>query len=591
MYAERSEDVIWLWTELHEAELVRQIPGSRWHRDHKKWWVPLSWAACISMRGIFGDDLEIGPDLTAWAEHELETRIGPCMELREAEDAEIPAEVLPPLPKVGDVVNGETVEEDWDLEPRQRAGILYLATAERALLGDGMGSGKTIQLIMTLQLLDFLGKDPYPAVIVSPNSMKETWRQELERWAPGRSVMVVEGGAAKRRKQLAEEGVDVFVLNWEQLRFHSRCAGYGTIKLTDKEKEPKELNALEYHSFIADEAHRAKNPKSQQTRAAWAVSWKAKYRFGATGTPLSRTPEDMWSIMRMIEPTEWPSKTKFIDRYGLQSWSNFGFMDVVGIKGETREELFRFLDPRFIRRPTQIVVPALRPKLPPQIRRVELPAKQRKAYDQMAKDLLAQLDTGVLMATNPLSQLTRLIQLAAAYGEIDEEGNMRLSEPSAKLDALDDVMEELGPEEPLVVFAESRQLIELASLRLQKQNITHGMIVGGMNAAHRQKSIDDFQAGDLRAVLVTLGAGGEGLTLTKARYSVFLQRSFSLIKNLQAEDRTWRKGQMREVQRIDIMAKDTIEDHILDVGFDREDKLQELCRDEETVKRWLLKKK
>jgi SNF2 family DNA or RNA helicase len=90
---------------------------------------------------------------------------------------------------------------------------------------------------------------------------------------------------------------------------------------------------------------------------------------------------------------------------------------------------------------------------------------------------------------------------------------------------------------------------------------------------------------------VTLGAGGEGLTLTKARYSVFLQRSFSLIKNLQAEDRTWRKGQMREVQRIDIMAKDTIEDHILDVGFDREDKLQELCRDEETVKRWLLKKK
>lgn len=589
MYAELADGIIWLRSEFHQIELVKQIPGSRWHTEHKLWWVPVSWAACITMRGIFKDELEIGPELTAWATRELDERIMPCLNLREAEDCGLPADLLPPLPKVGDEVGGEIVEQDWDLEPRQRVGVRYLATAGKALLGDGMGSGKTPQTIMALQLLDYEGKNPYPAIIVAPNSMKQTWANEFARWAPTVSTVVVQGGAAKRRKQLADEDAQVFIMNWEQLKSHSRCAGYGTIKLTEKEKEPKELNAMELRTFVADEAHRAKNPKTQQTRAAWQVAWQCEFRFALTGTPLAKSPQDTWALMHMLEPTEWPSKGKFIDRFALQSWSNFGFMDVVGLKGETRDEFFKILDPRFIRRPTKIVVPSLQDKLPPQIRLVELPPKQRKAYDQMRKDLLAELDSGILMATNPLTKMTRLVQLAAAYGEIDEEGNLRLAEPSAKLDGLDDVLEEIGPDEAAVVFAESRQLIELGATRLEKRGETYGLITGKIPNALRQKSVDEFQAGDLRVILATLGAGGEGLTLTNARHSVFLQRSFSIIKNLQAEDRVWRKGQMRKVQRIDIVAADTIEDHIKEVGADREDRLEELCRDEEQVRRWLLK--
>jgi SNF2 family DNA or RNA helicase len=587
MYVERGGDRIWCFVEFREQELIQKIPGAKWDKDNSLWWVPLSWASCQQLRGVLGPNLSIGPDLTAWATYELQTRVQPCLALRDAEDAVLPENLLPKdLPKAGETFNGELVEQDWDLEPRQRAGVRFLATARRAALCDGMGSGKTVQTICALRLLEIEGQDPFPAVVVCPNSMKKTWEKEWALWDPRRKVQVVSGGAAQRRKQLAS-GADVFIFNWESLRYHTRVAGYGSIRLTDSEKEPKELQQIPLRTFIADESHRAKNPSAKQTRAAWQVARQCEHRFALTGTPVANSPEDTWAIMHMVEPDEWPAKGQFLDRYALQSWSQFGFMNVVGIRGDVRDEFLRILDPRFLRRPTAIVVPGLKAKLPLQVREVDLLPKQRKAYDQLKKELLAELESGVLMATNPLTRMTRLVQLAASYGEVDEHGNLTLTEPSSKLDALMEILEEIGEDEQAVVFAESRQLIELAAARLDKAKITKGMITGAIDVHRRQSAVDDFQGGRSRVILATLGAGGEGITLTAARHSIFLQRSFSLVKNLQAEDRIWRKGQMREVQRIDIMAANTIEQHVFDVGLEKQARLEEICRDEETLRRWL----
>jgi SNF2 family DNA or RNA helicase len=587
MYVELSSDRIWCWVEFRENELIQKVPGAKWNQEHSLWHLPLSWAGCQQLRGVFGTALQIGPELAAWAAQDLQARVGPCLSLRDAEDAEMPASLLPKdLPKAGDIRDGEVVEQDWDLEPRQRAGVRFLATAHRAALCDGMGSGKTVQTICALRLLEIEGQNPFPAVVVCPNSMKATWAKEWALWDPRRKVQVVSGSATQRRKQI-ESGADVLVFNWEGLRYHSRVAGYGSIRLTDKEKEDGDLQAIALRTLVADEAHRAKNPSAKQTRAAWQVAKQCMFRFALTGTPVANSPEDTWAIMHMVEPDEWPSKGQFLDRYALQSWSQFGFMNVVGIRGDVRDEFFRILDPRFIRRPTEIVVPDLKAKLPPQVREVDLLPKQRKAYDQLKKELLAELESGVLMATNPLTRMTRLVQLAASYGELDEHGNLTLTEPSSKLDALMDILEEIGDEESAVVFAESRQLIELAAARCTKSKILHGLITGAIDVHRRQAAVDDFQAGRIRVILATLGAGGEGLTLTAARHSIFLQRSFSLVKNLQAEDRIWRKGQMREVQRIDIMAADTIEQHVFDIGLEKQARLEEICRDEETLRRWL----
>ena len=567
---ELEGDRILIHTEYRHRELTKQVPGVRYDRDMMLWSCPVSWAACVQLRGVFQDELEIGPNLAAWASNEYASRVNPCLYLRDAEDS--PAGLMP-------IYRGE------DLEPRQRAGVAFLCYAQQACLADGMGSGKTVQLICALETLDDLGAEAFPALIICPNSMVHKWVDEWNTWAPHRKAVMVKGGAAKRRK-IMDEGADVYVINWEGLRTHSRLAPYGNIRLTEKEKEPKELNGLGLRTVIADEAHRGKSPRAQQTRAWWWLSWQATFRYAATGTPVANSPEDAWSIMHGVAPREYPSKVAFIERYALQSWNNFGGMTVVGLRGETREEFFKFFDARFIRRPTQVVIPNIAKKLPPQIRTIELGTKQRKAYDDLRKEMLTQLDSGVLTATNPLTRLTRLLQLASAYGEVNEEGNLLLTEPSAKLDALDDLYEELG-DEPVVVFAESKQLINLAAARCAKAKLPFGLITGDIKPSAREEAVRSFQNGDLRALLVTLGAGGEGLTLTATRFPVFLQRSFSLIKNLQAVDRAWRRGQERDVQPIIFKAENTVEDRVEQVGWDKEDRLEEITRDAETLRRLL----
>lgn len=88
-------------SEYREKELTRLVPGVRYDRDEQVWRVPLSWAACCQLRGVFGDSLEIGPELTAWAWNEVKTRIEPCMALREAEDLPESDPVLGRLRELG----------------------------------------------------------------------------------------------------------------------------------------------------------------------------------------------------------------------------------------------------------------------------------------------------------------------------------------------------------------------------------------------------------------------------------------------------------------------------------------------------------
>lgn len=558
-----------LETEYRERELCQEA-GAKYDDDERVWYVPLSWASCVQLRGVFQERLQVGQDLSDWAAHELETRINPCLALRLATEA------------TAEVDSAEL------LEPLQRVGVQFLATARQALCGDGMGSGKTVEAISAAETMaQWYGEDEvFPALVVCTNSMVWKWEEEILKWSHDRSVAVLKGGAATRRKKI-EAGADWFVVNWEGLAGHSRLSKYGSVALTDKDKEEKELNAVGLRTVIADEAHRAKNPKSKQTRAWWWLSHRASNRIALTGTPVVRTPEDLWSIMHGVDPKEWPSKVAWTERYGLKSWNLFGGMSVVGLRGDTQAELFKFLDPRFIRRPTKAVIPNIACKLPPQFRYVELAPKQRKAYKQMKEEMLAELEGGVAVATSQLARMTRLLMLASAYGEIDPDtGVITMADPSCKVDALMDVVDELDSES-LVVFAQNRQLIDLASARLTKAGVEHGLITGQVPDLARAQAVTRFQNGEFPLILCTIDAGGEGLTLTKARHVVFLQRSFSHAKNIQAEDRVWRRGQDRPVQPIIIVARETVESRVLAIGREKEIRLEEVVRDGETLRKFL----
>lgn len=577
----------------HERHLVGQIAGSRF--TDQMWTVPASWASCQALRGVFGQNLQLGPQLTRWAKEERALRVDPANLLRDV--LEVPEQHPVSVQKILDVLAEIEAGASRKLYKYQVADLVFLVLNRRALLGNEPGLGKTGVVIRTIQVMHALGMDPFPVVITCPNSLKSTvWANELEMWAPELAYTVVEGGAATRRKQI-EDGTQVKIINWESLRLHTRLARFGQRELTDAEKAPKELNTLAPRFAVFDEAHKAKDPNAKQTRAAWALADGAAYKIAMTGTPVANNVADLWSILRLLDGNAFPAKTKFVERYAHVTLNAFGGTEVSGLRPDTKDEFFRVINPMLRRVPKSAALPQLPPKLPVQYRETPMSPKQKKAYDEMAASMLAWLETSeggteLLTAAGVLAQLTRLCQFSAATAQLDADNNVTLAAPSSKVDDLIELLEEMG-DKPLVVAAVSRQLIELAAERLAKEGISHGLITGAQTVAERTEAVDRFQSGKDRVILLTLGAGAEGLTLTKADTMLFMQRDWSAIKNAQAEDRIHRIGAEghESITIIEQITPGTVEEHKLALLEQKQGRIQEVLRDADALRKLLGAKK
>lgn len=566
-------------TEYRDKNAIKSIPGAKWSQTGH-WRLPLAWASCVALRGVFGDRLEIGEELVAWAVNERQTRVEPAMALRDALDA----------------------EGDDRLFPPQRAGVKWLQTTKRGLLGDPMGTGKTRQILMAIP------EDGWPAIVVTPNGVRTGWANEVDKLGLDCEVRVLDGSAAKRRKAL--EGIEdgnrvLVVVNWESLRSLSRLAPYGSIHLlrctehggedpavTESRCEVhlKALNNIPWRTVVRDEAHRAKDPQSKQTRASWALQHapSVRYCWDATGTPLAQNLGDLWAIMHGNSPEDFPRKSTFIERYATATWNSWGSLEVGGVNPQNSSELFSFLDPRFRHVPKEALLPFLPAKMRQEWTCTMTP-KQKKAYEDMARTMIAELESGVLVTTNPLAQYARLMQFSSAYAEINDDGEVKLHAPSCKVDALVEILDNLG-DESVAVGMVSRQLLALCADKLRELGITFSVVQGGQTMDERQKSIDDFQSKKVRVILLTVQSGGTGITLTTAPYLIMLQRSWSLIDNMQTEDRVHRIGseQHAQVTIIDVFAEGTMEvgrqiERLQEKGAN----LNEILRDAETLKKVL----
>jgi SNF2 family DNA or RNA helicase len=564
-------------------ELCKSIPGATYDSKLQMWKLPVSWSACLALRSTFRDDLVLGDRISAWAVNERASRVDPANFLRDQEQ----------LPEG---------EGDEDLFPHQRAGVKFLSTAKRALLADEPGLGKTAQAIRALKKIQEDGGEPFPAMVVCPNTLKKNWQREFKKWWPEIKVQVIKGTATQRRKQFDEEA-DVYVINWESLRSHSRLAPYGSVALArcsacgghdDKVTENRcevhlrELNAIDFKSVIADEIHRSKDPKSKQTRALWSATGDAEIRFALTGTPVANNVLDMWPILHWLAPEEWPSRTRWIERMVDTMLNAFGGMMVLGVKPHMEAEFQATINPRMRRMLKARVLPWL-PEMMFERRDIEMSAKQKKAYEQMRDTMIAELEGGggAVVAPSVLTQTTRLNQLASSFAEItvDEttlEEKVILAEPSCKVDAvMDDIKAGDFGDDSVAVCAVSRQLIELLSARMTKEGIAHGLITGAQSEDERTKAIDDFQSGKIKWILFTAQAGGVGVTLTTGRRLVMLQRPWSLVDHKQALDRIHRIGSEihDSVIIMDYVTEGTIEERVLQVLETKADNFEQIVHD------------
>jgi SNF2 family DNA or RNA helicase len=591
-YAEIQDGLIHVKTEYIDKDLIKSVPGSRWSKQTKTWTLPIAWASCVTLRGVFKDRLQIGPELN---------KVGQYFVLRNTRLDSLRNALH--LSKVEDVAIQDHELELYNLYPYQRVGVAYLFEGGDVLLGDEMGTGKTVQALCTLRFIhERGGSSPLPVLVVCPNSLKDHWRKQAKVWFPEANSYMVDGTKTKRNKILdsaLQDSKALIIINYEAMKGFSSLAPFGSIQLlsclkcskygeniseSKCETHKKILNQFKFKVCIADEVHRLKNAKSKQTRAVKSVFHQSNvwFRWGLTGTPVANHPGELWSIMNCLAPYDFPVKSKYISRFTNSIFNEFGGLEISGLKHETKEEFYRLFDPHF-RRITKTQVLTFLPEKIRSVRHVDLKPSQQKHYNEMEKYAATVLNSGdVLVSANALTIALRLLQFASADCKIDESDVVDMSEPSSKIDELVEIIDDVG-EGSIAVAAEHRKLIELASRRLEKEEIDHVLITGTVPQLKRAENLERFQSGKVRVILFTYKAGGVGLDMSSASTLIRLQRSWSLVDNLQGEDRIHRIGseKHKSVNIIDIIATNTIETAQYMVLQNKVKQLQEITRDEE----------
>lgn len=428
------------------------------------------------------------------------------------------------------------------LRPYQCDGLAWLASLWDADLGgvlaDDMGLGKTVQALALFERARERGDlDDQAILVVAPASVVGTWADEAERFAPKLKVAVISATEARRGTSLADEiaGAHVVVTSYTLLRL-----------------EEEQYLSQSWRGLVLDEAQFVKNHRSRTHQAAARIG--APFTLAVTGTPLENSLADLWAIFTLAAPGLFPRMETFTERYR-------GPIEADGdsaVLGRLRSRIRPFL----LRRTKRQVVAELPPKTE-QVVRVELTDAHRSVYEQhLTRErvrVLGMLDDLVSNKVAILSALTRLRQLALDPRLIEEAAPPTAS---AKIDTLIEHLVELVDEgHRALVFSSFTGFLGLVRDALEDAGVGHVYLDG--RTRDRRGRIAEFRRGDDPVFLISLKAGGVGLTLTEADYVFVLDPWWNPAAENQAIDRAHRIGQNRAVNVYRLVAADTIEEKVV----------------------------
>ena len=518
--------------------------------------------------------------------------------------------------RTGEGTGGAPVPEGMraTLRPYQLEGYRWLDFLRQAGLGgvlaDDMGLGKTVQVLAAVQRLieqreETQGSEPTssgdpgepegtgPVLVIAPTSVVGSWVEQAERFCPGLRVRAVRRTAAKREETLAQivEGCDVVVTSYTIARL---CE--------------EEFIAQDWAWVVCDEAQFVKNHTSATYKAVRRL--RSPSTIAITGTPLENSLMDLWALMSIAAPGLLPDPERFGQVY--RKPIDRGDAEALG-------RLRRRMRPFLLRRTKEQVAADL-PAKTEQVLSVELGAKHRKAYDQrLARErqrILGLLEEDTAQSRFiALKALTTLRQMAldpalvdgedgmepeaaesAGGGEAGEAGEAaggtggsgkraargatavkgrdagapatgrsgpgRRPSPSAKVEVL---VEHLGP-----ILSEGHRALVFSQFTRYLSGVREHLEATGVRTAYmdgstpdRQKVIDAFRAGEADVFLISLKAGGFGLTLTEADYVFLLDPWWNPQAEEQAVDRTHRIGQDKPVMVYRLVSADTIEEKVM----------------------------
>jgi SNF2 family DNA or RNA helicase len=455
------------------------------------------------------------------------------------------------------------------LRPYQEQGVSWLWLLSQlglgACLADDMGLGKTIQVIALLLLLKRhppAQGDPKPSLLVLPASLLANWQAELERFAPSlRARFIHASQLGAQQLDALDQAHDAYLADCDLV-----LTTYGTLARRNW------LQQREWRLLVLDEAQAIKNPSARQTKTVKQL--KAEARIALTGTPVENSLADLWSLFDFLNPGLLGSATRF--KGFAKSLAQRSQDQYAPLRRLTRPYILRRLktDRRIIADlPEKSEVPAW----------CGLSKTQAVHYQHSVQELQRALETldGIQRRGLVLATLQRLKQICNHPSQLLGDGRYEPAK-SGKFQRLAELCEEIAArQEKLLLFTQFREITEPLAAFLAERFGRPGLVLhGGTPVAQRRRRVEAFQREDGPPFFVlSLKAGGTGLTLTEASHVVHFDRWWNPAVENQATDRAFRIGQKKNVLVHKFICRGTVEEKIDALIRDKTALADDLLRD------------
>lgn len=442
-----------------------------------------------------------------------------------------------------------------DLREYQKRGVSWLKFLEQlglnGCLADDMGLGKTVQVIAHLVQEKNENKQLLPTLLIAPTSVVGNWYKEVEKFAPHLRVMIHHGG-----DRISEEKT-----------FKTEAKNYDLIitSFTLARKDLKLLNQVKWQRIVLDEAQNIKNPSTAQTKAILKLN--ANYRLALTGTPVENRLLDLWSIFNFLNPGYLGKQTQFRKSFEIPIQKNNDKKQSVVLK--------KLVEPFILRRlkTDKNIIKDLPEKVEHK-QYCNLTKEQASLYELVVKEVSGELEEAEGMQRKGLilSTLMCLKQICNHPRQFLQDNSEFNPQRSHKLERLGEMVEEVIAEgESLLIFTQFTEIGEaLQHYFKQKFYYNTYYLHGGTSRKKREQMIEEFQGENTEPSLfiLSLKAGGVGITLTKANHVFHFDRWWNPAVENQATDRAFRIGQKKNVfvhkfvtlgtleERIDLMIED-----------------------------------
>lgn len=455
----------------------------------------------------------------------------------------------------------DTTQELWD---HQKIGIQKGLRHNNFAFFFDAGTGKSRVIVEILRQRFAQNQRVLRTLIFAPQITCGNWVNEFKKFSKidtNREVFnLAPLTGAKRVSLMGEAANHIVIINYEALR---------------NAKVFQALYDWNPEALICDESHRVKSYKSKAAKLVEKLADRSQFKYLLTGTPFTNSIEDYYQQFRILDGGEtfgknfWAFRAQWMEDANAQ-WAGQQKYFPKWVPKRGFEEAFRAR----IKKKSMVVKKEECLDLPPMVStklEVELSPEQKRLYNEMKNDYLTfvsdQLKDGkpqAAVAQLAITKALRLQQIVTGFVTTDQ-GDDHIVKKNPRINALKDLLVDKTVRNKVIVWATFKQNYKDIAKVCKELNLKYVELHGDAPKNKRDEYIDAFNNDpEVRVLIGNQGAGGIGINLVAANHMIYYSKDFSLEKDIQSEARNYRGGSEvhDKITRIDLVAKDTIDEHI-----------------------------